>query len=291
MDFLGELSRTFWFLIFAVSFVSAGHAILNKRYPRSALVWVILCLIWPVVGALLYWLFGVNRIWRRNRKLEALHSFSELNQETKAVLPESYHYISRISDYVTDQPVLSGHQIEILKNGDLAYPRMLEVIGAARESVFMMSYIFTLGEVGGAFVEAFLQAKQRGVEVKVLIDGVGQYYPFSRIERRLKKEGIQAALFLPPSIFPPNLNINLRNHSKILLIDGEIGFTGGMNICDENLVEKTAVERAIRNLHFEIRGPAVLEMENVFRRNWVLSSEEPILWKRKSDPRQEGSVY
>src|SRR3546814_10507708 len=114
---------------------------------------------------------------------------------------------------------------------------MLAAIAAARETIWLGTYIFDNDAVGQQFVAALSQAKSRGVQVKVLIDDTGERYSWPRIGRRLKQAGIDIARFNPLRLWPPALHLNLRNHRKLLLIDGGIGFTGGMNIGARHLVD------------------------------------------------------
>ena len=114
---------------------------------------------------------------------------------------------------------------------------MLEAIECAGRSLFLSTYIFETNDTGRRFIDALARAAGRGTDVRVSIDGTGELYSIPRAGTLLKRRGVRVARFLPPSLIPPELHINLRNHRKILVADGAIGFIGGMNIGDRHLAE------------------------------------------------------
>lgn len=155
---------------------------------------------------------------------------------------------------LTAQHLSVGDAITPLHNGDEAYPAMLQAINAAQDQVYLSTYIFNAGASATAFCEALAAAAARGVDVRLLVDGVGQLYSLRRPWKKLARQGVRVAVFLPPRLLPPNLSINLRNHRKLLVCD-QTGFTGGMNIADENL---TSGKRGyVQDVHFCCQGPIV----------------------------------
>jgi cardiolipin synthase len=123
-------------------------------------------------------------------------------------------------------------------------------------------------KTGRAFIAALSDAVGRGVDVRVILDGVGEYYSFPRAGTLLKRAGVPVARFLPPKLLPPSLFINLRNHCKILVADGKVGFTGGMNIGDRHLAGDLSDASRVQDIHFRVRGPVVSQMEQVFLAHW-----------------------
>jgi len=266
---VGALSALF-------SLYSAGHALLNKRDPRSALGWVAVCLlVHPAAGALLYWLFGVNRIHTRAQRWQQrgdwglaphIRRFYHIQKtEMPAELKEDVAVLHAVSDRVTHRPVLGGNRVGILHNGEQAYPAMLAAIAAARRSVYLSTYIFDTDPTGRQFIDALAAAAAHGLDVRVLVDGVGALYSLPPAPGRLRKAGVRAARFLPLS---EGIYINLRNHRKLLVVDCSVGFTGGMNIGDRHLALNEANPRRVIDLHFQIDGPAVMQMEEVFLEDW-----------------------
>jgi cardiolipin synthase len=270
-----------------VAIVAAGHALLFKRDSRAALGWIAVCLLFPLVGPLLYFLFGINRIQTRARKLHSLFSIqfdadSEYPDEEAepalavlSVLPELSEII-RISCAVTRRPIVGGNTVDILCNGEQAYPAMLAAIDIAQTSLFLSTYIFETNKTGRDFIEALTRARRRGVDVRVMIDGIGEWYAFPRAGTLLNKRGVLTARFLPPKLFPPAVHINLRNHRKILAVDGDIGFIGGMNIGDRHLADIRENPKRVQDIHFRLTGPVVAQIENAFFSDWSFCKGDPV---------------
>ena len=258
---------------------SAGHALLFKRDPRSAWGWIGVCLVFPLAGPLLYFLFGINRVRTRARKLEERSPFlidigyerPDDEQEApvaSAFVPPEFTEMARISETITRRPLVDGNQIEILHNGEGAYPAMIAAINAAERSLFLSTYIFDTDNTGRQFIDALVQAARRGVVVKVIIDGIGELYSTPKAGTLLAKHGVRIARFLPPKLIPPTLHINLRNHRKILVADGHVGFVGGMNIGDRHLAENRENFTRVVDIHFRLKGPVVSQIEQVFLEDW-----------------------
>ncbi|MFW5927330.1 MAG: phospholipase D-like domain-containing protein, partial [Wenzhouxiangella sp.] len=137
-------------------------------------------------------------------------------------------------------------------------------------------YILDNDDIGERFVRALAAAADRGVAVRVLIDGFGEWYSIPRASRRLRRAGVRVARFLPPRILPPSLSLNMRNHHKILVADNRIGFTGGMNIGDRHCVEKSGNRHPTRDIHFRLEGPVVAQLSREFARTWEFTTGESI---------------
>ncbi len=270
-----------WQLTLAgVSLLTVGHVLLHKRNPRPATMWVVVCLALPGLGALAYWMFGFNRVSTRTRALRDRWptSATRKNQSKPAVdaasLPTRFRELASIGFQVTGRPLSGGNSVRALENGDEAYPPMLEAIRTATVSIWLSTYLFDRDMVGLEFSEALGRAAERGVDVRVLIDGFGEWYSPRRIGRVLIRDGVRVERFLAPSIFPPSLHINLRYHRKLLIVDGRLAYTGGMNIGMRHMVANRSEREAVRDLHFEVTGPVVAEMEEVFREDWTFVSRD-----------------
>src|SRR5690606_30127485 len=164
---------------------------------------------------------------------------------------------------IVRKPLLDGNAVRMLEGGDLAFAAMLDAIDRAEHSVVFATYIFDRGVVADAFVEALAAAQARGVEVRVLIDAVGARYSFPPAYKALRRRGVRTARFLP-GMFTPWWN--LRNHRKILVVDGKVGYTGGLNVRDEHLLDRG--EETTFDTHFELRGPIVAELASCFAADW-----------------------
>jgi len=278
--------RIFIFLAMAaMTCAAAGHALVTKRDPKGAMGWIALSLVVPVAGPCLYFLFGVNRVETRARKMSAsTHRFShsqngeypEAIVENGCSLPAVYDELVRISNTVTRRPLIAGNAFEILHNGEEAYPAMMAAIDAAEHTVYLSSYIFDMDDMGREVTAALERAHHRGVSVRVLVDGIGEFRRFSRASKFFESRGIPVARFIPPRIFPPQLYINLRNHRKILAVDGRVGFTGGMNISMRHMVTDERNRSVVSDMHFLVRGPVIRQMERVFRDDWAFATGEDL---------------
>jgi len=255
------------------------HALLHKRDSRAATLWIGLAWLLPVFGSLLYLAFGVNRIRRRAIQLAVHKTFSrdipENLGEPEHDGAEHLKHLARVVSRVTTQPLTTGNKIEPLVNGDEAFPAMLTAIEAAQKSVTLVSYIFDNDVSGRKFIAALERAMQRGVAVRVLVDSAGTRYSFPPITFKLHAAKIPFAKFLPTSILTPwrVATINLRNHRKSLIIDGQIAFTGGMNIRHGNVLADKP-KSPVQDLHFRVEGPVVTELQEAFASDWAFTTEE-----------------
>lgn len=255
----------------ALGLVSAGHALLFKRRPQAAFGWIAVCLMIPFAGALLYWLFGINRVRSRARKLRP--PSAAVAPEAVATVPEELAGLARLGQAVSGMALVGGNRIEPLHDGEQAYPAMLAAIDGATRRVYLSTYIFDNDDVGQRFAVALAEAVARGVEVRVLVDGIGELYSFPPIHRRLRALGVPYALFLPPRLVPPSVHLNLRNHRKLLSVDGRIGFVGGMNIGERHLAASGA-KHAVVDVHFRCSGPIVTQIESIFVQDWQFATGE-----------------
>ncbi|MGH8502489.1 MAG: cardiolipin synthase [Gammaproteobacteria bacterium] len=276
--------------------LSAGHALLYKRDPRAALGWIAVSVVFPFAGPLLYYLFGINRVRTRARQLSGGAPFrlsvgfergdDQQNAQVSAVaLPDEYTELARIAETITSRPLCTGNSIEMLHNGEQVFPAMLEAIDGARRSLYLSTYIFETNATGRRFIDALSRAARRGLDVRVLIDGVGEWYAWPRATSLLVEHGVCAQRFLPPRLWPPSLNINLRNHRKILVADGERAFSGGINIGDRHLAGNLDNPSRVADTHFRITGPIVAQIETIFIEDWRFVTGESLALSPASQAR------
>ncbi|GAB4353080.1 MAG: cardiolipin synthase [Immundisolibacter sp.] len=283
-----QLAATFGWLALALQaalgVLCAWHALLTKRDPRSALAWIGIVLLLPLGGPLLYLIFGVNRIRTRHRRLRRLPLPLEFDYEraddadlTDAIpeedIPDSP--IARASARISRRACLPGNLIERLHNGDQAYPAMIEAIRSAERYIYLSTYIFGASGAARDIIDALKAAQRRGVSVCVLIDGLGQWYTLARAAPALREGGVRVARFLPLRLWPPSVHVNMRNHRKILVVDGEIAFTGGMNIADYHVLGDGS-RGGVIDLHLRLRGPVVHQIEAVFAEDWRFATGQAL---------------
>ena len=248
------------------------HALLTKPDPRSAFGWIVVCWLFPLGGAICYGLFGINRVRARAQQLLG-GKYTPVPPPPRSVRDDSpADHLMRIGDAVTQWTRMSGNAIEALENGENAFPKMLEAIAGAQHTVWLATYIFETDPVGRQFIQALAAAVARGVQVRVLIDGVGEWYSWPHAVHELRRAGVVAARFLPPSLVPLRLSLNMRNHRKLLLVDGCTGFLGGMNIGGRE-VGKADVRR-MADLHFKVRGPVLQQLGSAFQIDWQFAAAE-----------------
>ncbi|MDX1605033.1 MAG: cardiolipin synthase [Candidatus Competibacterales bacterium] len=258
----------------------AVHILLNKHDPRAIIGWLAVCLLTPFIGALLYFVFGINRVQTRAQRLAARSPFTtgesplDLSHEIDGEHASELLPLARIAGRITGRPLLAGNRVDCLHDGEQAYPAMLAAMAQARETLFLASYIFDTGATGQRFIAALAAAVRRGVDVRVLIDGVGQLSSRPRASRMLRDCGVPVARFIPPRLVPPQFSINLRNHRKLLVVDGREGYTGGMNISHDHLAADQTNPKRITDLHFRLQGPIVGAMQQTFLEDWGFITED-----------------
>ena len=291
----------------ATSVFAAGHAILTKSDVRAATGWVGLILLVPFVGWIIYLLFGINRIERRARELRGIgHEKSLEKAQEKKQLPSpsglagliaapgqdtaALHQLAQLGQQVAPGDLAPGNRVTLMENGDQAYPEMLAAIDGAQTSIALATYIFNHDKAGLQFLDALERAKNRGVRVRVLIDGVGSWYSRPSLFRLLQERAIPCDRFLH-SFLPWEMPyLNMRNHHKILVVDGKLGFTGSMNIAEGNL-HKLAPSKPITDHHFKVEGPVVRQLMETFAGEWNFTTSEILMgpdWFPELEPK--GSV-
>lgn len=251
------------------------HVLLYKRSVGAAVSWIGIAWLSPFLGGLLYAIMGINRVKRRAQRLKRQHLPPAAAGSLATVARDSLTPLEYAVGRLTGLPSKPGNLVEMLHSGDEAYPRMLEAIAGAKTSVGLCSYIFRDDSAGEKFHEALIQAHQRGVKVRVLIDGVGGGYFWSGTYERLREAGVPVARFLH-SYFPWRMPfVNLRNHRKLLVVDGRVAFTGGLNIGAENVVSGNPAH-PVRDTHFRIEGPVVEQLTDAFADDWQFTTGEQL---------------
>jgi cardiolipin synthase len=289
-----------------ISAVATADVLLTKRNTQAAIGWIGLIWLSPFLGALCYVLLGVNRITRKARTLRrpseprgpgrdvTLASPRSLGQRLTPSKPEAKALIDLIElvGRITALPLTEGNHIAPLRGGDEAYPMMLEAIGESQRSVALASYIFNNDRAGTLFVDALGRAVARGVQVRVLIDDVGSRYRLPSVIGPLREAGVSFAKFMP-TLTPGWFRFsNLRNHRKILVVDGRIGFTGGLNI-DECYLHRVNPPRPMNDAHFRINGPVVEHLMATFAQDWEFTTNEVLdgdAWFPEIEPAPGGNI-
>lgn len=301
------LTEVDWALLFTLAHIFLAssvtvHAVIKKRDSRAAIGWTSLAWLAPFLGALAYFLLGINRINRAGTRLgltDAMRGNPEFQpSESELKLAQdgldrfpNFAGLARAGEALTAKPLLPGNSVHCLLDGDGAFPEMIGAIDNAQRSVGLLSYIFDSDRAGDQFVDALVRAKDRGVEVRVLIDDIGTRYSKENMVERLSEAGVTAASFLPTGGWRMRRFSNLRNHRKILVVDGRVGFTGGTNIREAHCL-KLDPEGPTQCLHFRFEGPVVAHLKEVFVTDWAFTTGEGLrgpAWFPELD--RAGSVW
>ena len=248
--------------------------LLKKSDVRSALGWIGAVWLAPIFGSLMYFLFGINRVTRRALRLHRVdralaHACAPVDLEASA----NIRLLSETSHTITQCPLTAGNAVTMLEGGDQAYPEMLAAIQGARHSIAMSSYIFRDDAAGQEFTQALAAAVKRGVAVRVLLDGLGTGYLYPASYNHLKRAGVPVARFLHTWLPWRMPFLNMRNHRKLLVADGQIAFVGGINVGVENCASRSG-PRQVKDVHFKVEGPAAGLVMEAFVRDWTFTTEE-----------------
>lgn len=271
-------------LSFLLGLGASIHATMTKKEVRTAIGWVGVIMLSPILGAVIYGIFGINRM--RDNVVYERHRHAGGKGRARAVNYDcSDNYVlkrfgrlampmKRLGDNVSFGRMTYGNHLRVFDNGDEAYGAMLEAIGMAKRSLLLECYIFDRDGMGKLFVDALADAVNRGVEVRVLIDAVGARYSIPSIVRDLRRKKVPVAVFNGNIIIGLRLPYaNLRTHRKILVVDNSIAFTGGMNI-RAGFSQTLSGEKASDDTHFRVEGPAVADLFSVAANDWCFATGE-----------------
>lgn len=271
-------------IILHISFsvLTSLHVLMFKQNEHTSLAWIGLVIFSPFLGSLFYWFFGINRIKRLAKKEHPQVIKQALKQDSaeqkRSVifpqLPKNWHSAIISGSTILPLNYLENNIIDPLVNGDIAYPSMINSINSAMTHIVLSSYIFNYDTLGRQFISALAKAHQRGVIVKVLLDGIGIGYSWRKADSALQQLGVQTARFLPAISFTSTRFINLRNHRKILCIDGKLAYIGGMNLSKHNLVKSAA--HPVDDIQFCVTGPVIDQISQVFIEDWYFATGNPI---------------
>ncbi len=274
-------------LVFILSLLIGGtaavHAAMTKHDVRAAIGWVGIIMMSPLLGPLFYLVAGINRIRHshisdlRNKTLKDYASnVDPVLADVGIISGLQFQSLRVLGDRISHFPLRDGNHIQILSGGDQAYPAMIAAIDQAHKSIALQTYIFDNDVEGRKIVDALVRAHNRGVRVRVLIDAIGAKYSRTPIIRLLRKHDVPSALFMTNPLGVLRMPYaNLRSHRKILVVDGRVAFTGGMNIRDD-FVAAQAKEQLSSDTHFKVEGPVVLQLISVFANDWQFTTGEEL---------------
>jgi cardiolipin synthase len=235
------------------------HEMLNKKWGRlSVRGWL------EVLGIVLVAIFIFSVLFVRRHAVEyrPQHQFSITD-------PAFFGAAHAAGDPVP----ITGNKVTLLHNGDGAFPVMLEAITSATKTINFEAFILHSGEVGNQFIDAFIDRAQAGVQVRVMLDGVGSGSALEDKDvARLEQGGCKFAYYHPTRAFRLD-RLNRRSHRRVLVVDGKVGFTGGIGFADDWQGNADAVDHW-REVHAKIEGPMVAKLQAAFQQHWLLETNE-----------------
>ena len=282
-------------LLHILSFVLVClYCLRHRKHPSSTILWIFLTWSFPFLGVAFFVTFGVDRVTPRGRrKRERNESLRHARNNTAAdALPLAYwralkdlqpeghdealNRIDRAIDtFAPDFPLLGGNVIAPLIGGNEAYPAMLQAIREAQHHIHFQCFIIRNDKIARMFFDALTERARQGVSVRVLFDRFGSTHAilsgFFLRYRNIPNLEVQG--WTQVNLFKRRLQINLRNHRKVLITDGETGFFGGINLDQVNLPGKTT--EAHRDYHFQVTGPVVQQLQYAFLQDWFFMTNEP----------------
>ncbi|MGN6512971.1 MAG: cardiolipin synthase [Lysobacteraceae bacterium] len=247
-----------------------GWIVLQKRAPVATLSWLLGLAALPVVGFVVYYVFGPQRIKRQ--RLRRARNRVALPAGDERGLPGDQAELARLAQATTGLPASTAREVRLLVDGAATYAALLEAIAQARHHVHLEYYIFAPDRTGTAIRDALVERARAGVAVRLLLDAVGSSGGPRRFFDPLLAAGGELAWFHPMRLgrFWQRPWVNLRSHRKIVVVDGAVAFTGGINVTDD---ENEALRAdAYRDLHLRLTGDIVRSLQLVFVEDWAYAT-------------------
>ena len=276
------LSVTIVVVDLVIKVVAVGVVPENRR-PSSSMAWLLIILFLPIVGLPLFLVLGSNRASARRHRIQerANARLAELTEEHPADLgtidlPDGVRGLVRLGRNLTEHPMVLGRHERLLTDYTATLAAMTEAVQGAQVSVSAQFYIFAWDDATDPFVRALAAAARRGVTVRVLMDHLGsfRYARWRELRRFFRDEGVQCHLMMPIQPLRGRWRRpDLRNHRKILVVDGERGFTGSLNVIDASYHTR---DRVWTETMVELTGPIVTSLEAVFATDWYAESGEAL---------------
>ncbi len=262
--------------------------VLQKREPVATISWLVSLAALPYVGFLIYYFFGPQRIHRQ--RLRRVRARAALPPPPPGLTPSQEAIeLAKLGQATTGLPPTTATQAKLLIDGGAKYASLLADIAQAQDHVHLEYYIYQPDRTGTALRDALIERARAGIRVRLLLDAVGSGRASRRFVRPLLDAGAEVAWFHPMKLrwFWRRPWLNLRTHRKIVVIDGRVGYTGGINITDEE--DERLRADAYRDLHLRLEGDVVRELQLVFAEDWCYATGQPPL-KLNHPPPQPGTI-
>ena len=276
-----ELQITF--LVSAIlTLVTITWILILKKDSTSAVAWCLLVFFVPFLGSFLFLILGYQHIHRplkrkqrHQREFRIAHASGPW-QATPASQPDSsWQGMAQLAERLGAYPLSTGNQLSIYKEGISATEAILEAIAGARHHIHLEYFIIQPDATGRRVLQLLAEKAGQGVEVRVLYDAMGSHRLHRGALHELARAGGKCSVFLPLNPYRRRIQVNMRDHRKVVIVDGQIGFTGGINIGDEYLGQNPRFGYW-RDTHLRIEGPAVSGLQRVFAEDWDFAAGEDL---------------
>lgn len=251
--------------------------ILENRNPLKTIAWTLILIFLPLLGLIIFFFFGEDG---RKKRLISHKMFKKLNRKTLARFerdevmesPEGYTGIVSLIKKLKGSSVYNGNKITFYTDGKSKFKALLEEINKAEKFIHIQYYIYMDDEIGRKVRDALIQKASEGVKVRLIYDDVGSWKAKRRFFNDMQKHGIDVQPFLKVTFRFLASRVNYRNHRKVVVIDGKVGFVGGMNIADRYI--KGINNGVWRDSHIKVEGKAVAGLQTAFLVDWYYSRKE-----------------
>lgn len=276
---LGEVVAYVALLFAALGIVSAVDALLHARTPQGSMGWAVALVAFPFVAVPLYWFFGRTQFSEYVEDMRTIGKRVEqvLADERRSVLARHQHLPpddrgeQAAFAHLAGFPFTCGNGARLLIDGDETFPALLEALAGAEQYILFQFYILRDDTLGRRFKEALIERARAGVNVHVLYDDIGSFFLSRRYRRDLREAGVEVSGFPGRRSLFRRFRINFRNHRKIVVVDGRVGFCGGLNIGDEYLHGDPKCS-PWRDTHVRVEGPMVQGLQLSFAKDWYFST-------------------
>ena len=255
----------------------------KSRNPVATIAWIMTIVIIPYFGGLLFLIFGINRVERRaaGKQQSSLTIAGRLPEVTQYQLipgeglSRQQERLMRLATRVAGTVPTFGNSVEVLPDTNRTLGLIEQAVLSAEQSLHLEYYIWQPDRTGTRLRDILIEKAREGVAIRFLYDKIGSMFLGQKFLRPMRDAGIEVASFLPGQNWRERWSLNLRNHRKIVIVDGQTGFTGGMNIGDEYHGKNPALGYW-RDTHLKLHGPTVLQLQQVFAEDWFYATGEEL---------------
>ncbi|NAS11937.1 cardiolipin synthase [Poritiphilus flavus] len=263
------------YILIALSLVVS--LLFNGVRPAKTLGWLLAIFTLPVAGILFYLVLGRNRRKQKLQRMVDNGIFADSKTDTSK-LPDLFHKNAKLIRLIHSlgyYPLSTDNHLTLLKDGKETFDHIFTALQKASRTIHLQYYIFEEGELADRLLELFASKVNSGVQVRLIYDGIGSFSLSRAYLKKLKDIGVEVYPFLPFRFGRFLSSLNYRNHRKIIVVDGSIGFTGGINISDKYL-KGDPMLGTWHDMHLEIEGAAASYLDDIFLKDWFLVSGEQI---------------